>query len=638
MSNIKIFVSTRIDKDCKFIENPLYIPVRCGAYFDKNKNSTILGDNTGDNISPKKESFCELTVLYWAWKNQKADYYGLCHYRRYLSFSDATYNTVKNQEHYNGCVLENSLSADNIDKHKLTSIKDIKKALANTDALFATPLDLEEYNCTSNYDAMQKAPLWHNMKDVDTTLEIIKEKYPLMYETAKNYMFNYKYSYLYNSFIMKQEIFNQYCSWLFDILFELERRIDMSNYPSQMYRTPGTIAERLTGIWALWMQKNHKKIKHTPLIFFENTEQNKDITPAFSTNNIAVGVSSSNEYVPYLSVYLQSIKQHVSPQHNYDILVFERNITEENKEILTSQIQQSNISIRFINPINIVKNYDLKFSGNYNLECYFRLSAPLLLKDYKKILFTDADLVFNQDPAKLYKEDIQGYPLAACKDLMWGLMLNMNNPGNWQEYAQKELELEKPYEYFNTGVMLLNIQEFNKNNYSYRILEKVSKKNYRILEQDGLNAFFKTNIKYIDTAWNFPIRHQYFKSNWRFMPKKFEEQYNKDKQNPFIIHYAGSYKPWTHPQEHLAYIWWQYARQTPFYEEILQIRQEKDKEALKLLFIGEHRYSFWFKKIKYKILKNLAGSKKKGKYTQEYDNIKTLLKSAKQLKKDLTKF
>ena len=349
-------------------------------------------------------------------------------------------------------------------------------------------------------------------------------------------------------------------------------------------------------------------------------------------------MSSSNEYVPYLSVYLQSIKQHVSPQNNYDILVFERDITKENKEILTSQIKQNNISIRFINPLEIIKNYDLKFSGNYNLECYFRLSAPLLLKDYKKILFTDADLVFNQDPAKLYEEDIQGYPLAACKDLMWGLMLNMNNPGNWQEYAQKELELEKPYEYFNTGVMLLNIQEFNKNNYSYKVLEKVSKKNYRILEQDGLNAFFKTNIKYIDTAWNFPIKHQLFKSNWKFMPKDFEEQYNKDERKPFIVHYAGGYKPWIYPQEHLAYIWWQYARQTPFYEEILQRQQEYYDEKIRLLFILEHQRLFCFKKLKYKLLKTFASSKKKEKYEQKYNTLKMLLKNAKQLKKSLAKF
>ena len=86
--DIKIFVSHRIDLDSETIDNPLYIPVRCGAVYDEREGVTMLGDDTGDNISEKRESFCELTVQYWAWKNIKADYYGLCHYRRYFSFAD----------------------------------------------------------------------------------------------------------------------------------------------------------------------------------------------------------------------------------------------------------------------------------------------------------------------------------------------------------------------------------------------------------------------------------------------------------------------------------------------------------------------------------------------------------------------
>ena len=90
--DIKIFVSHRIDLDSETIDNPLYIPVRCGAVYDEREGVTMLGDDTGDNISEKRESFCELTVQYWAWKNVNADYYGLCHYRRYLGFSEEKYD------------------------------------------------------------------------------------------------------------------------------------------------------------------------------------------------------------------------------------------------------------------------------------------------------------------------------------------------------------------------------------------------------------------------------------------------------------------------------------------------------------------------------------------------------------------
>lgn len=78
-SDIKIFSSHRIDLDSETVHNSLYIPVRCGTVFDERKDNTMLGDDTGENISEKRESFCEFTVQYWAWRNIEADYYGLCH-------------------------------------------------------------------------------------------------------------------------------------------------------------------------------------------------------------------------------------------------------------------------------------------------------------------------------------------------------------------------------------------------------------------------------------------------------------------------------------------------------------------------------------------------------------------------------
>ena len=87
MNSIQIYVSHRIDINSELVDNPLYIPMRCGAVFDQENPMGIAGDDTGDNISERRMSFCEFTVQYWAWKNIRADYCGLCHYRRYLSFS-----------------------------------------------------------------------------------------------------------------------------------------------------------------------------------------------------------------------------------------------------------------------------------------------------------------------------------------------------------------------------------------------------------------------------------------------------------------------------------------------------------------------------------------------------------------------
>ena len=87
-TQIKIFVSRRLDVDSMLVSNPIYKPVICGAVYAKDEinKKNLLEDDTGKNISSRRNSFCEFTVQYWAWKNEEADYYGLCHYRRYLTF------------------------------------------------------------------------------------------------------------------------------------------------------------------------------------------------------------------------------------------------------------------------------------------------------------------------------------------------------------------------------------------------------------------------------------------------------------------------------------------------------------------------------------------------------------------------
>lgn len=95
---IKLFVSHRIDIDSFVIKNNIITPVYCGAVYKKDKwNKDIIGDNTGDNISELRINFNELTVQYWAWKNVEADYYGLCHYRRYFALQNENDGHINEQ-------------------------------------------------------------------------------------------------------------------------------------------------------------------------------------------------------------------------------------------------------------------------------------------------------------------------------------------------------------------------------------------------------------------------------------------------------------------------------------------------------------------------------------------------------------
>ena len=84
--NIKIFVSAH--KQATFPEGNSIVPVQVGAANAATRFTNTLHDDEGVNISAENPRYCELTAQYWAWKNEDADYYGFCHYRRYFDFTD----------------------------------------------------------------------------------------------------------------------------------------------------------------------------------------------------------------------------------------------------------------------------------------------------------------------------------------------------------------------------------------------------------------------------------------------------------------------------------------------------------------------------------------------------------------------
>ena len=146
--DIKIFVSHRIDLDSETIDNPLYIPVRCGAVYDERENVDMLGDDTGDNISEKRNSFCELTVLYWAWKNVKADYYGLCQDCRYLVFTDKLHKVDSNNWSQ---IICKDLVPSNKEYYGLTNDKKMRQIISNNSAILPQCIDISKCNTPNGY-------------------------------------------------------------------------------------------------------------------------------------------------------------------------------------------------------------------------------------------------------------------------------------------------------------------------------------------------------------------------------------------------------------------------------------------------------------------------------------------------------
>ena len=211
-----------------------YTPIQVGA---ENKDDLgYIKDNTGDNISIKNPNYCELTGIYWIWKNDKdSDIIGISHYRRYFAKKVLFFKKI----------IETNQIIKILKKYDIiVAKKEIYKESV-----------YEQYCVSSGF-----------AKDLEQVRKIIKEKYP-EYMNEFNKLHTRTSAHMFNMFIMKKEILNDYCNWLFDILFEMENSVDLTEYNDYQKRIYGFIAERLLNVWIL--ANNELKVKRVNVI---NTE------------------------------------------------------------------------------------------------------------------------------------------------------------------------------------------------------------------------------------------------------------------------------------------------------------------------------------------------------------------------------
>ena len=269
---IKIFVSRRIDVNSELIDNPLYVPVRCGAAFDNENTMNIAGDNTGNNISEKRASFCELTVQYWAWKNEEADYYGLCHYRRYLSFG-----RKYDRPNDHGLVPRAFLSRPAMKRYGLLDKHAMASEIAQYDLIIPEPAPVARMPLPHG-TAKTVRQLWEahdgiffEKKVIDRMFELIDAIAPEYSASAREY-FGGGYHLGYNCYIMRKSLFERLCRLQFPIMEALERELDTTGYTAEMLRTPAYVGEMLFGIFLHHVIHHEQwRISHRQLVLFGET-------------------------------------------------------------------------------------------------------------------------------------------------------------------------------------------------------------------------------------------------------------------------------------------------------------------------------------------------------------------------------
>ncbi len=236
--DVKIVVATH--KAYEMPKDRLYIPLHVGRSISNDTDKTLLryvGDNTGNNISYKNSGYCELTGLYWAWKNLDFEYIGLVHYRRYFA--------------------KNKIGP------KWKRIADracLDRLLDEYDVILPKK---RNYFIETTYTQYIHA---HNKQDLDKTEKILRQYYPEYLEAYQTSMKSTK-GHKFNMLIMKRELLDDYCKWLFGFLLKLEDRLDFSKYSPKDQRVFGYVAERLLDVWLI---TNNITYAELPVVHMES--------------------------------------------------------------------------------------------------------------------------------------------------------------------------------------------------------------------------------------------------------------------------------------------------------------------------------------------------------------------------------
>ncbi len=216
--NPSVRVIVAAHKQYRMPEDEMYLPLEVGAALRK-EHTGYQRDDAGENISRLNAGFCELTGLYWAWRNLKDDYIGLAHYRRHFRSpsagrGDKWARVLKRRE------LEIGETRVFVPRARRYYIETLYSHYAHT----------------------------HDARHLDLAREIIRERFPAYLDSCDR-AYGRRSGYMFNMMIMDRDCLNAYCEWLFAILFEMQNRMGETALSAFDGRFYGRVSEILLNVW-----------------------------------------------------------------------------------------------------------------------------------------------------------------------------------------------------------------------------------------------------------------------------------------------------------------------------------------------------------------------------------------------------
>lgn len=286
---------------------------------------------------------------------------------------------------------------------------------------------------------------------------------------------------------------------------------------------------------------------------------------------IPIALAANQKYVPILYTCVRSMIKNAAAGQRYEIYIFHTDISRESREVFHDRLQTTDVHVTFVNISKRVAGCRLQAKEHITTETFYRFLILDILKDYPKVIYLDCDMIICRDIAKLYDTDLGDCLAAAALDPDFAGQCNMAG-SDMAGYCKKTLGLEDPFQYFQAGVLVLNVAKLRGTVTVQQLFRMADTGIYRFSDQDILNIVCKGRVKYLDMSWNMmtDCGHFRWKKVIRHAPAQIREAYQEAREHPYIIHYAGYLKPWMKPDEDFGYVFWEMARATPYYEMLLQ--------------------------------------------------------------------
>ena len=268
--------------------------------------------------------------------------------------------------------------------------------------------------------------------------------------------------------------------------------------------------------------------------------------------------AADDGYCPFLAVAIQSLIEHISEENTYLIKILNTDISEKNKKII-GKYEKVNVDIEFVDLNYYIQRVRDKLYTRdyYSQTTYFRLFLPNLYPQYDKVLYLDSDIVILDDVAKLYNTQMGDDLVAAAPDDV------VQSHPVFRDYVEKVVGVADYRQYFNAGILLMNLHELRKFRFQEKFTYLLDKIKFSVAQdQDYLNRLCKGRVTLLDRVWNrMPIPNEKIRT-----------------EDLCLVHYNLAFKPWHFEDILYKEFFWMYAQETRYFDTIQEIRDTYTEE------------------------------------------------------------